>query len=116
MGAYRYAAQHWRPWVGLMVTIYIADISWTPDDEEYWWAVNIAGYDNGWKGRPAYYQLSWMERYIDDTFVPARDPGDPEAAIVEPLPPREPCVSHAREHGGLGAEFTSEDTGIAEVR
>ena len=67
-----------------MVTIYIADISWTPDDEEYWWAVNIAGYDNGWKGRPAYYQLSWMERYIDDTFIPARDPGDPEARLVAP--------------------------------
>lgn len=94
VGAYRYAAQHWRPWVGLMVTIYIADISWTPDDEEYWWAVNIAGYDNGWRGRPAYYQLSWMERYIDDTIVPARDPGDPEAAIVEPLPPRDPPSGH----------------------
>jgi len=89
VGAYRYAAQHWRPWAGLITAIYIADISWTPDNEEYWWAVNIAGYDNGWQGRPAYYQLSWMERYVDDTFIPARDPSDPDAVIVDPLPPRE---------------------------
>jgi hypothetical protein len=88
VGAYRYAAEHWRPWVGLITAIYIADISWTPDDEEYWWAVNIAGYNSGWRGRPAYYHLSWMERYIDDTFIPARDPDDPGAVTVDPLPPR----------------------------
>jgi len=89
VGAYRYAAEHWRPWMGLMVTIYIADINWTPEDEQYWWAINEAGYGSGWKGRPAYYELSWMERTIDDTFIPARDPNDPEAVFVDPLPPRE---------------------------
>jgi hypothetical protein len=90
VGAYRYAAQHWRPWVGPMITIYIADITWTPDDEEYWWAINIAGYDWGWQGRPAYYKLSNMERYIDDQYIPARDPSAPDAVIVEPLPSRTP--------------------------
>lgn len=89
VGAYRYAAEHWRPWVGLMVTIYIADINWTPDDEEYWWAINQAGYDQGWKGRPAYFQLSWMERYVDDAYTPPRDPADPDAVTVDPLPPRD---------------------------
>ncbi len=88
VGAYRYAAEHWRPWVGLMTTIYIADISWTPEDnEEYWWAINVAGYDNGWQGRKAYYQLANMERYIDDQFVPSRDPSAPDAVTVNPLPP-----------------------------
>ncbi len=91
--AYRYAAQHWRPWVGLMVTIYVADISWTPDDEEYWWAINQAGYGSGWRGRPAYYELSWMERYIGATYIPPRDPGAPDAVIVEPLPPREEAAT-----------------------
>lgn len=85
VGAYQYAAEHWRPWMGLMTTIYIADIEWTEDDEEYWWAINRAGYDNGWQGRPAYYQLSWMPRTIDDQFIPARDPGDPEVATVTPI-------------------------------
>jgi glyoxylase-like metal-dependent hydrolase (beta-lactamase superfamily II) len=89
VGAYRYTAQHWRPWVGPMITIYIADIAWTPDNEEYWWAINVAGYDNGWQGRPAYYDLSVMERYIDDQFIPARDPSDPDAVTVDPIPPRD---------------------------
>lgn len=87
--AYQYAAEHWRPWVGLIVTIYIADLDWTPDDEQYWWAINQAGYDQGWKGRPAYFELSWMARYIDDTLIPARDPADPDAVTVDPLPPRD---------------------------
>ena len=30
--AYQYAAAHWRPWVGLMTTIYIAEWEWTPED------------------------------------------------------------------------------------
>jgi hypothetical protein len=87
VGAYQYAAEHWRPWVGLMVTIYIADLEWTPDDEEYWWAINQAGYDWGWKGRPAYFQLSWMARYIDDQYFPPRDPGAPEVTTVRPQTP-----------------------------
>jgi len=87
VGAYRYAAAHWRPWIGLITTIYIADISWTPNDEQYWWAINVAGYDNDWHGRKAYYQLANMERYIDDTFIPARDPSAPDAVTVNPLPP-----------------------------
>lgn len=89
VGAYRYAAQHWRPWVGLITTIYIADISWTPDDEQYWWAINVAGYDNGWKGRRAYFQLANMERYIDDEFIASRDPSAPDAVTVNPIPPRD---------------------------
>lgn len=91
--AYRYAAQHWRPWVGLMVTIYVADISWTPDDEEYWWAINQAGYGSAWRGKPAYYRLSWMERYIDATYIPPRAPDDPDAVTVDPLPPREQALT-----------------------
>lgn len=37
--AYEYAAEHWQPWMGLMVTIYIADWEWTPDDEQWWWSI-----------------------------------------------------------------------------
>ncbi len=85
VGAYQYAAEYWRPWVGLMTTIYIADLGWTEDDEEYWWAINKAGYDNGWQGRPAYFELSWMARTIDDVFIPARDPADPNAVTVAPI-------------------------------
>ena len=38
--AYRYARQHWQPWIGLMTTIYIADFDWTPEaNEQYWWSI-----------------------------------------------------------------------------
>ena len=37
--AYQYAVAHWRPWVGLMTTIYIAEWEWTPENEQWWWAV-----------------------------------------------------------------------------
>ena len=38
VGAYQWAKQNW-PWVGVMSAIYIADPHWTPDNEQYWWAV-----------------------------------------------------------------------------
>lgn len=37
--AYQYAADHWRPWIGLMTTIYIADYSWTAEQEQWWWSI-----------------------------------------------------------------------------
>jgi hypothetical protein len=36
---YQYAKQHWSPWMGLMVTIFIADPAWTEADEQYWWSL-----------------------------------------------------------------------------
>ncbi|MBN1200932.1 MAG: cellulase family glycosylhydrolase [Anaerolineae bacterium] len=87
VGAYRYAAEHWRPWLGLMVTIYMSDIEWTEDDEEYWWAVNTPGYPPTF--RQAYFELANMEKIMGDMLIPARDPGDPDATTVDPIQPRE---------------------------
>lgn len=57
--AYQYAAEHWRPWMGLMVTIYIADYDWRPEvNEQYWWA--IVRPDG--TPRPAYHALQDMEK------------------------------------------------------
>ena len=84
VGAYRYAAEHWRPWVGLMVTIYMADIEWTPEDEEYWWAITLPGYPPDKKNRQAYFDLANMEKIMGDKIIPARDPGSPEAVTVVP--------------------------------
>src|SRR6266496_2467954 len=39
--AYQYAADHWRPWMGLMSAIYLPDPAWTPDREEYWWSITL---------------------------------------------------------------------------
>jgi hypothetical protein len=40
--AYRYAAENWSPWIGLMVTVYIADPDWTAEEnEQWWWAITL---------------------------------------------------------------------------
>ena len=81
--AYQYAVDHWRPWVGLMSAIYIADPHWTPEDEEYWWAITGP---SGWV-RPAFFALANMTKTCGDRVIPARAPDSPEAlgvATVEP--------------------------------
>ncbi len=43
-GAYWWARLNWQPWIGIMATIYLADPQWTPDNEQYWWAITVPGY------------------------------------------------------------------------
>ncbi len=59
--AFRYAKEHWRPWVGPMVVISIADPRWTEDDEQYWWAITEPGWPEA-RLRPAYEALREMEK------------------------------------------------------
>lgn len=56
--AYQYAAENWRPWIGLMSTIYIADYHWTPENEQWWWSIVLP---DG-TPRPAYEALREMEK------------------------------------------------------
>lgn len=56
--AYQYAAEHWQPWMGLMVAIYIADAEWTPANEQWWWSVVLP---DG-TPRPAYDALREMAK------------------------------------------------------
>lgn len=56
--AYRYAREHWQPWIGLMTTIYIADYDWTPEHEQWWWSIVLP---DG-TPRPAYHALLEMEK------------------------------------------------------
>ena len=37
--AYQYAKAHWQPWIAVMSLIYMPDVSWTEDDEQYWWSI-----------------------------------------------------------------------------
>ncbi len=83
VGAYRYAAAHWRPWMGLMTTIYLPDPTWTENDEQYWWSVATPGYNPIM--RQAYIDLANMERVSGDTVIPARELG--AGRTVQPLPP-----------------------------
>jgi polysaccharide biosynthesis protein PslG len=48
--ALQYARQHWQPWIGVMTLWTLPDPTWTPEREEYWWAItNTDG-----TARPAY--------------------------------------------------------------
>ena len=38
--AFQYAKQNWSPWIGVMTLWTLADPTWTPDREEYWWAID----------------------------------------------------------------------------
>ena len=42
--ALKYAKENWQPWIGLMSMIYIPDIQWTKDDEQYHWSIIGPGY------------------------------------------------------------------------
>lgn len=73
--AYTYAAENWRPWMGVMSSIYFADPSWTEENEEYFWSiVSPEGYIT-----PAYIALANMAKYCGEAVLPERDPNSPEA-------------------------------------
>lgn len=59
--AFRYARDHWRPWVGPMIVLSIANHDWTPEDEQYWWAITEPGWPET-HVRPAYEALAAMEK------------------------------------------------------
>jgi hypothetical protein len=37
--AYQYAKANWQPWIGLMSLIYMPDLEWDQNDEQYWWSI-----------------------------------------------------------------------------
>ncbi len=59
--AFRYAKEHWSPWIGLMTVISIADPRWSEEDEQYWWAITEPGWPET-RVRPAYEALRKMEK------------------------------------------------------
>ena len=59
--AFRYAKEHWSPWIGLMTVISIADPDWTEEDEQYWWAITEPVWPKT-RVRPAYEVLRDLEK------------------------------------------------------
>jgi polysaccharide biosynthesis protein PslG len=69
--ALQYAEAHWAPWIGPMFVWNLPDPTWTPENEEFWWAIADPfwwGFSEGddvalWSGgalRPAYDALKEM--------------------------------------------------------
>lgn len=54
--AYEWAQQHWTPWIGLMVVIYMPDVTWTKETEQYYWSIIGPGYPDFF-ARAAYVEL-----------------------------------------------------------
>lgn len=59
--AFRYAREHWRPWIGPMFVLSIANPFWTPEEEQYWWAITYPDWPET-RVRPAYEALATMEK------------------------------------------------------
>jgi hypothetical protein len=59
--AFRYAREHWRPWIGPMFVLTLANPFWTSEDEQYWWAITEPGWPET-RLRPAYTALAAMEK------------------------------------------------------
>jgi hypothetical protein len=60
--AYRYAAEHWQPWIGLMSLLTMPNLDWMADgnpydEEQYWWAIIEPSDVNDLHLRPAYVSL-----------------------------------------------------------
>jgi polysaccharide biosynthesis protein PslG len=59
--SYKWAANNWSPWIGVMALWTLPDPRWAPDREEVWWAVaDVDGTD-----RPAFTRLAEARRSGD---------------------------------------------------
>lgn len=54
--AYKWAAANW-PWIGIMSLIYIPDSEWTPETEQYYWAIMDPSPPGETYWRPAFIEL-----------------------------------------------------------
>lgn len=84
--AYEYVIANWRPWVGLMVLIYLPDPAWQPADEEYWWSILEP---DGSGPRQAYITIANMRKVCGDFVIPERVSDGPVALgqVTAPICP-----------------------------
>lgn len=69
--AFQYVEEYWRPWVGLITLIYIADPAWTTNDEEYWWSLlRFADDPRREKLTPAFHALIDMQKVCSGVDCP----------------------------------------------
>lgn len=61
LGAYKYAEEHWQPWIGVMSLIYLANVDWSDNDEQTYWSITYPLYPD-LKARPAYWGLVELGR------------------------------------------------------
>jgi polysaccharide biosynthesis protein PslG len=73
--AYAYAAEHWRPWVGLLSVFTMPNVEWINDgdpfdEEHYWWSIVEPGQADELRLRPAYMALCTYLNQLQDEECP----------------------------------------------
>lgn len=80
--AYAYAAENWRPWVGLASAIYMSKPTWNETNEEYWWSFTVPRLDEGYIAlRPVVDSVARMPKVCGDQIteaIPVEIPINPE--------------------------------------
>jgi len=59
--AYAFAKENWRPWIGVMSLIYVANPQWTMQDEQTYWSIVYPTYPE-FTPAPAYFGLKQMPK------------------------------------------------------
>ena len=66
LGALKYAQENWRPWIGLMSMIYMPDVKWTKNDEQYYWSIIGPGYPDLYLRAPYVIVQNYLTKGIVD--------------------------------------------------
>ncbi len=59
--AFRFAKEHWSPWISILTVIGLSDPLWTEDDEQYWWTIVYPDWPKT-RVKPAYAALKAMPK------------------------------------------------------
>ena len=70
LGALKYAKDNWRPWIGLMSMIYMPDVKWTKNDEQYYWSIIGPGYPDLYLRAPYVMIQNYLTKGIVDDNCP----------------------------------------------
>lgn len=70
LGAIKWAREHWKPWIGLMSMIYMPDVKWTKNDEQYYWSIIGPGYPDLYLRAPYVIVQNYLTKGIVDDNCP----------------------------------------------
>jgi polysaccharide biosynthesis protein PslG len=70
LGALKWAKENWQPWIGLMSMIYMPDVKWTKNDEQYYWSIIGPGYPDLYLRAPYVMIQNYLTKGIVDDNCP----------------------------------------------
>ena len=70
LGALKWAEENWQPWIGLMSMIYMPDVKWTKNDEQYYWSIIGPGYPDLYLRAPYVIVQNYLTKGIVDDNCP----------------------------------------------